>query len=53
MVLGIGANGHIGFNEPADVAARAHASRRRSTTATRAANAWWFGGDRRGARARR
>ena len=27
MILGLGANGHIGFNEPADEPAGAHASR--------------------------
>lgn len=44
LVLGLGANGHIGFNEPASAlhaathAAVLHAS-------TRAASADWFGGD--------
>jgi glucosamine-6-phosphate deaminase len=43
MVLGIGANGHIGFNEPCDVLpARTH--RVRLEEPTRAANALWFGG---------
>lgn len=44
MVLGIGANGHIGFNEPCDVLpARTH--RVVLEEPTRAANALWFGGD--------
>jgi glucosamine-6-phosphate deaminase len=44
MVLGIGANGHIGFNEPCDVLpARTH--RVILEERTRAANALWFGGD--------
>jgi glucosamine-6-phosphate deaminase len=44
LVLGIGANGHIGFNEPADtLAARSH--RVTLDEPTRAANALWFGGD--------
>jgi glucosamine-6-phosphate deaminase len=44
MVLGIGANGHIGFNEPCDVLpARTH--RVVLAERTRAANALWFGGD--------
>lgn len=44
LVLGIGANGHIGFNEPADaLAARTH--RATLDEPTRAANALWFGGD--------
>lgn len=44
MILGIGANGHIGFNEPADVlAARTH--RVTLDEETRAGNALWFGGD--------
>jgi glucosamine-6-phosphate deaminase len=43
MLLGIGANGHIGFNEPADeLAARTHQVT--LTERTRAANALWFGG---------
>jgi glucosamine-6-phosphate deaminase len=44
LVLGIGENGHVGFNEPADsLAARTH--RVRLVERTRAANALWFGGD--------
>jgi glucosamine-6-phosphate deaminase len=44
MVLGIGGNGHIGFNEPAEtLAARTH--RVTLDSPTRAANALWFGGD--------
>jgi glucosamine-6-phosphate deaminase len=44
LVLGIGENGHIGFNEPAEsLAARTH--RVRLVERTRAANALWFGGD--------
>ena len=44
VVLGIGANGHIGFNEPADVlSARTH--RAVLDEPTRAANALWFDGD--------
>jgi glucosamine-6-phosphate deaminase len=44
LVLGIGANGHIGFNEPAEVlAARTH--RVTLDEPTRAANALWFDGD--------
>ncbi len=44
LILGIGANGHIGFNEPADaLAARTH--RAMLDEPTRAANALWFGGD--------
>jgi glucosamine-6-phosphate deaminase len=44
MILGIGANGHIGFNEPG---AGLHARTHRATLepATRAANAGLFGGD--------
>ena len=43
MVLGIGANGHIGFNEPAEeLSARTH--RVRLDGPTRAANALWFEG---------
>ncbi len=43
MILGIGANGHIGFNEPCDVLpARTH--RVVLEGPTRAANALWFGG---------
>ena len=44
LVLGIGANGHIGFNEPADaLVARTHLVT--LDAPTRAANALWFGGD--------
>jgi glucosamine-6-phosphate deaminase len=44
LVLGIGANGHIGFNEPADeLAARTHLVT--LDAPTRAANALWFGGE--------
>jgi glucosamine-6-phosphate deaminase len=44
MVLGIGANGHIGFNEPAQaLMARTH--RVTLDEPTRAANALWFDGD--------
>lgn len=44
LVLGIGGNGHIGFNEPAaSLAARTH--RVTLDERTRAANALWFGGD--------
>jgi glucosamine-6-phosphate deaminase len=44
MVLGIGNNGHIGFNEPADnLVARTH--RVLLDGPTRAANALWFAGD--------
>ena len=44
LVLGIGANGHIGFNEPAEaLSARTH--RVTLVEPTRAANALWFGGD--------
>jgi glucosamine-6-phosphate deaminase len=44
LVLGIGGNGHIGFNEPADaLLARTH--RVTLVEPTRAANALWFGGD--------
>lgn len=43
-VLGIGLNGHLGFNEPAGVlASRTH--RVRLSTSSRRANAWLFGGD--------
>jgi glucosamine-6-phosphate deaminase len=44
MILGIGANGHIGFNEPA-AHLRAHTHRARLQPSTRAANAGLFGGD--------
>ena len=44
MILGIGGNGHIGFNEPAPgLHARTH--RARLQPGTRAANAALFGGD--------
>jgi glucosamine-6-phosphate deaminase len=44
VVLGIGANGHIGFNEPAEaLVARTH--RVTLDEPTRAANALWFDGD--------
>lgn len=44
LVLGIGANGHIGFNEPAEaLVARTHLVT--LDAPTRAANALWFGGD--------
>lgn len=44
QVLGIGTNGHIGFNEPArELAARTH--RTRLTISTRRSNAALFGGD--------
>jgi glucosamine-6-phosphate deaminase len=44
QILGLGANGHIGFNEPADeLIARTH--RTRLTRRTRASNAAMFGGD--------
>lgn len=44
LVLGIGANGHIGFNEPADgLHARTHVATLEPDT--RAANAGLFGGD--------
>lgn len=44
MILGIGANGHIGFNEPCDVLpARTH--RVTLEAPSRAGNALWFGGD--------
>jgi glucosamine-6-phosphate deaminase len=43
-ILGIGANGHIGFNEPADaLVARTHKAT--LELPTRASNAWGFGGD--------
>jgi glucosamine-6-phosphate deaminase len=44
MILGIGSNGHIGFNEPAD-ALHARTHRARLLPATRASNAALFGGD--------
>jgi glucosamine-6-phosphate deaminase len=44
MILGIGANGHIGFNEPARaLAARTH--RALLDEETRAGNTLWFDGD--------
>ena len=44
LILGIGVNGHIGFNEPADaLAARTHVVT--LDDRTRAANALWFTGD--------
>lgn len=44
LILGIGANGHIGFNEPAnELTARTH--RVALVEKTRQANAWWFGDD--------
>ena len=44
VVLGIGGNGHIGFNEPAAaLAANTHVATLRP--ATRRANAWRFGGE--------
>jgi glucosamine-6-phosphate deaminase len=44
MILGIGANGHIGFNEPCDVLpARTHKVTLEEPS--RAGNALWFGGE--------
>jgi glucosamine-6-phosphate deaminase len=44
LVLGIGANGHVGFNEPAEaLVAGTHLVT--LDEPTRAANALWFGGD--------
>ena len=44
QILGIGANGHIGFNEPAaGLCAQTHIAE--LTRPTREANAQWFGGD--------
>jgi glucosamine-6-phosphate deaminase len=44
LLLGLGVNGHVGFNEPADaLAARTHVAELLPTT--RAANAGPFGGD--------
>src|SRR4029079_11014454 len=43
LVLGIGANGHIGFNEPGRTLV-AHTHRARLTAATRRANAGLFAG---------
>ena len=45
QILGIGANGHIGFNEPAPGARRAHAPRRRCGRRRVESNAGLFGGD--------
>jgi glucosamine-6-phosphate deaminase len=43
QLLGIGANGHVGFNEPAEgLHARTHRVALRDET--REANTWWFGG---------
>jgi len=44
LVLGLGANGHVGFNEPAP-ALHAASHPVDLHAATRAANADWFGGD--------
>jgi len=44
QILGIGANGHVGFNAPAD-ALRAQTHIATLTLGTRAANAHWFGND--------
>lgn len=44
QVLGIGANGHVGFNEPGEsLDARTH--RVTLLERSRADNAWWFGGE--------
>ena len=44
QILGIGANGHIGFNEPADgLCAHTHVAA--LARASRESNAQWFGGD--------
>ena len=44
QILGIGANGHIGFNEPADgLCAHTHVAELEQES--REANAQWFGGD--------
>lgn len=44
QLLGIGANGHIGFNEPGEALdARTH--RATLLERSRADNAWWFGGE--------
>ena len=44
QILGIGANGHIGFNEPADgLCAHTHIAELEQES--REANAHWFGGD--------
>jgi glucosamine-6-phosphate deaminase len=44
LILGIGVNGHIGFNEPAS-ALVAHTHRATLDDRTRAANALWFDGN--------
>ena len=44
MILGIGANGHLAFNEP-DNALQARTHRAELTDRTRAGNAMWFEGD--------
>lgn len=44
MILGIGSNGHVGFNEPAP-ALQARTHRVQLLPATRASNRGWFGGD--------
>lgn len=44
QVLGLGANGHVGFNEPA-ATLDAHTHRVTLHPQTRQANAGWFGGD--------
>ena len=44
LLLGIGGNGHIGFNEPSEALVAA-THRVRLSDATRAANTLWFGGD--------
>lgn len=44
MILGIGTNGHIGFNEPGP-ALQSRTHRVRLLPATRASNQAWFGGD--------
>lgn len=44
QILGIGANGHIGFNEPGP-ALHARTHRVALLERSRADNAWWFGGD--------
>ena len=44
QILGIGANGHIGFNEPGDMLeAQTHVAELRAET--RRSNVGWFGGD--------
>jgi len=43
VIVGIGSNGHVGFNEPADRLAP-HTHRARLTPASRRANAYLFGG---------